>query len=76
MPRINEVNCPNERQILLMMRDAVAVRNGYTPHDTPYLTGMLANHRRLCPFCNGTALSQLFGRPVQVVLPQEAGHAA
>lgn len=67
MPRIDELQCPEEREILQTMIWAVRVQNGYTPNDTPSLVVNLAFHRRECPFCNGTALKQLFGQPVVVV---------
>jgi hypothetical protein len=76
MPRkIDEVNCPIEREILQTMKMATAGQDGYAPHDTPILTSQLAIHRRGCPFCNGTALTQLFGGQTVVVVPLEASHA-
>lgn len=66
MPKISEVSCPDERAILQTLSWAVQVMNGYSPFDTPALIVALANHRRECPFCDGTALQQLFGQRVVV----------
>lgn len=35
------------------------------------LTGQLADHRRLCPVCNGTALKQFFAKVPGVVCVRE-----
>jgi hypothetical protein len=69
-------NCPAEREILQAMIDAGLVKNGYAPRDTPALTVELSRHRRNCPFCNGTALEQLFGQKVIVLSEKELSHAA
>lgn len=62
-----ETRCCSENLILKQMQDAQAVRNGFTPRDTPALVVMLANHRRQCATCQGVPLAvQFFGAPVEV----------
>lgn len=65
-PPDNEIPCPEEKEIRQRMDMANKYEGGFAPRDTGPLTVMLANHRKLCPFCNGTAAEQLFGQKVRV----------
>jgi hypothetical protein len=61
--KTEEPECGEKIEIRLALAQAVRENK---EHDRLHVTVMLSNHIKFCPFCNGTALEQLFGGKVTV----------